>query len=178
VDSGVQARDEVGTHVGDRQLAGIRELPGDGAERDATLPEDGAARLQRALANEQDLYVVPKDQARGTSALSRFRRGAWGWVDEIAFRRDGKLRLAGWAATLDEGPADSVHIRIDDTAFETRVAQRRDDVAQVLGDPNLATSGWSFEHTTSRARVFVEVSARSARGDAALLYAGWLEAAD
>jgi SAM-dependent methyltransferase len=134
----------------------------------------GAMRLKRALANEQDLYVVPKDPARDLGGLVRFRRGAWGWVDEVAFDRGGRLRLAGWAATLDEGPAGSVEVRIDGEAFEVRVGEPREDVARVLGDARLESSGWSFERALARPRVFVEASARSTRGDSALLYAGWL----
>lgn len=133
-----------------------------------------AVRLPRALANEQDLYVVPKDDGCDLSALARFRRGAWGWVDEIAFAPGGTLRLAGWAATLDEGPAESVDLRVDGRTFDVPVGEAREDVARVLGDPRLAKSGWAFEQASAKPRVFVEASARSRHGDRALLYAGWL----
>ena len=132
-----------------------------------------AVRIRQGLANEQDLYVVPKDAGRDLGALDRFRRGAWGWVDAVAFDR-GVLRLAGWAASLDEGPAESVEIRVDGESSEARVDQTRVDVAQVLDDPRLATSGWSFEKPFARPRIFVEASARNRHGDRALLYAGWL----
>ncbi len=137
-------------------------------------PAAGAVRLRQALANEQDLYVVPKDPARDLSALGRFRRGAWGWVDEIAFVPRGTLRLEGWAATLDEGPALAVEIRVDGRPFEVRVDLPRPDVARVLADPRLATSGWRFERAFGADRIFVEASARTRHGDRALLYAGWL----
>jgi len=135
-----------------------------------------AVRLRQGLANEQDLYVVPKDPGLDLGALARFRRGAWGWVDEIALDRGGLLRLAGWAATLDEGPAESVQVRVDGESFEVPVGQAREDVARVLGDARLEASGWSFERTLAHPRAFVEASARSTRGDSALLYAGWLAA--
>jgi len=137
-------------------------------------PWGGAVRLKRALANEQDLYVVPKDPGHDLGGLLRFRRGAWGWADEVAFDRAGSLRLAGWAATLDEGPAKCVELRVNGEPFEAAVDQPREDVARVLGDARLATSGWAFERSFAAPRVFVEASARSTRGDAALLYAGWL----
>lgn len=139
-------------------------------------PWGGAVRLERALANEQDLYVVPRDPGHDLGALLRFRRGAWGWADEVAVDRAGLLHLSGWAATLDEGPAESVEIRLDGEPFEVRVGEPREDVARVLGDARLGTSGWAFERTLAHPRVFVEASARSTRGDAALLYAGWLGA--
>ena len=133
-----------------------------------------AVRLRQALANEQDLYVVTKDPGRDLGALRDFRRGAWGWVDEVALDRGGSLRLAGWAATLDEGPAGSVEIRVNGEPFEARVDRPRGDVARVLGDPRLATSGWAFERSFASPRLFVEASARTRHGDRALLYAGWL----
>jgi 2-polyprenyl-3-methyl-5-hydroxy-6-metoxy-1,4-benzoquinol methylase len=133
-----------------------------------------AVRLRQGLANEQDLYVVTKGPGRDLAALDHFRRGAWGWVDRVAFEPMGTLRLEGWAATLDEGPAETVEVRVDGEAFEARVDGLREDVAQVLGDARLARSGWGFERTFAAPRVFVEASARSRHGDRALLYAGWL----
>lgn len=133
-----------------------------------------AVRLRQALANEQDLYVMPKDPGRDLSGLGQFRRGAWGWVDDIDFSPEGALLLAGWAATLDEGPAEMVEIRVGGESFEVPIGQPREDVAKVLGDPRLAPSGWTFEHVFAPQRIFVEVSARSRNGDRALLYAGWL----
>jgi hypothetical protein len=69
-----------------------------------------------------------------------------------------------------------VEIRLDGESFEARVGEPREDVARVLGDARLEASGWTFERTLARPRVFVEASARSTRGDSALLYAGWLGA--
>jgi 2-polyprenyl-3-methyl-5-hydroxy-6-metoxy-1,4-benzoquinol methylase len=135
-----------------------------------------AVRIRQGLANEQDLYVVPRSPGRDLVALDGFRRGAWGWVDRVAFDPTGTLRLAGWAATLDEGPAEAVEIRVNGEASVARVDQPREDVARVLGDARLAASGWAFERSFPAPRVFVEASAKSARGDSALLYAGWLAA--
>ncbi len=146
-----------------RALATVRAGPG-----------GEAVRLRRALANEQDVYVVPREPARDLSALHAFRRGAWGWVDEIDFAPRGTLRLEGWAATLDEGPAQAVEIRVDGRSFEARVDRPKEDVARVLAEPRLATSGWHFEQAFDADRVFVEASARTRHGDRALLYAGWL----
>ena len=46
-DAGVQSGEQVGAHLGDRQLPRLRQLLGDGVERDVALPEDRAPRLQR-----------------------------------------------------------------------------------------------------------------------------------
>jgi hypothetical protein len=69
-----------------------------------------------------------------------------------------------------------VEIRVNGEASVARVDQPREDVARVLGDARLAASGWAFERSFPAPRVFVEASAKSARGDSALLYAGWLAA--
>jgi SAM-dependent methyltransferase len=50
--------------------------------RDALHRAGGArpcVRLPKALAQEQDLYIVANDPARDLSGLHGFRRGPWGW---------------------------------------------------------------------------------------------------
>lgn len=135
-------------------------------------------RLPRALANEQDIYVV----AAGATAaildrLKSFRRGAWGWVDGMSWTTDHALLMNGWAASLDDGPLDTVQISIDGQVHHVPTGQLREDVGRVLCDVRLNSSGWSARlplPDPGSARCFVEVSACSVRGERSLLYAGYL----
>ncbi len=132
-------------------------------------------RLPRGLANEQDLYVVPAAPDAPLSALSSFRRGPWGWVDELEVI-NGQLRMHGWAASLDDGPLDGVTISINGTPYRCPTGEHRPDVAQVLGDQRLELSGWRFAQNlpieTVGTEVFIEVSGVSRNNEAALIYAG------
>ncbi len=129
-------------------------------------------RIPRALANEQDIYVLPRSADSDLSRLNHFRKGPWGWVDEISFSRDGRIYLRGWAGSLDDGVIDSVVVRIDDRVSSCRTGLAREDVARVLGDVRLATSGWEFSETTMQAEVYVEVTVQTTHGESALLYTG------
>lgn len=134
--------------------------------------EPGYFRLKRGLANEQDIYVVPAEAGRDLSALEKFHRGTWGWVDECRIAEDGALAMHGWAASLDGGTLDSVAISVDGETFACPTGRIREDVAAVLGDARFATSGWAFSHQLAGASAFVEVSARTDAAGQALLYAG------
>ena len=131
-------------------------------------------RVRRALANEQDLYVVPHARSRDLSALDGFRKGAWGWVDECRVSGSGELYLRGWAASVDDGPLDSIEILVDGALHRCPTGLPREDVRTVLNDPRLGTTGWEFRHDLGPgpANAFVEVTARSRVGEMALLYAG------
>ena len=135
----------------------------------------GCVRLPRALAHEQDLYVVAAP-GRDLSALAGFRHGAWGWVDERRMDADGALFLRGWAASLDDGALDAVEIRVDDVVHRCSTGQLREDVGRFFDDPRLDRSGWTFRLSVAAgpgdARVVV--SAATSRGERALLYAGTL----
>jgi SAM-dependent methyltransferase len=131
-------------------------------------------RVRRGLANEQDLYVVPRARSCDLSGLEGFRKGAWGWVDECRVSESGELYLRGWAASVDDGPLASIEIVIDGTLHRCPTGLPRDDVRAVLNDARLGTTGWEFRHALGSGppRAFVEVTARSAVGEMALLYAG------
>lgn len=132
-------------------------------------------RIPRGLANEQDLYVVSRTGVRDLSALGAFRYGAWGWVDERRASAAEGLYLRGWAASLDDGPVEFVDISVDGRDYRCPTGGRRDDVAQVLADPRLATAGWTFTcplPASGEDAIWVEVRAESSRGEVALLYAG------
>lgn len=143
----------------------VRAAAGDGRD---------CVRLPRALANEQDLYVVAGDARRDLAPLRAFRRGPWGWVDVRRLSRDGTLQLQGWAASLDDGAVDIVDIDVDGQLHACRTSIERPDVVAAFGDDRLLQSGWAFQCELARdARdARIAVSARSTRGEAALLYAG------
>ena len=131
-------------------------------------------RVKRGLANEQDLYVVARARSRDLAGLEAFRKGAWGWVDECRVSERGELYLRGWAASVDDGPLDSIEIRVDGMLHRCPTGLPRDDVRAVLNDARLGTTGWEFRHALGAGppSAFVEVSARSDVGEMALLYAG------
>lgn len=136
-------------------------------------------RLPRALANEQDLYVVASRPGRDLAPLATLRRGPWGWVDIRRLGMDGRLDLQGWAASLDDGEVAAVRIGIDGQWTTLRPSIARPDVAAAFADPRMASAGWRFELTlpTATAAIEVEVEALSARDERALLFAGTLTAA-
>ncbi|MFT3817633.1 MAG: methyltransferase domain-containing protein [Rubrivivax sp.] len=132
-------------------------------------------RVPKGLAHEQDLYVVPANAQRDLGVLAGFRRGPWGWADERRIDAQGRLVLRGWAASIDDGALGSVSIRIDDEDFDCPTGQQRLDVRDAFGDARLAHAGWSFERElpAGRRQPWVQVTAGTARGECALLYAGW-----
>lgn len=134
-------------------------------------------RLPRALANEQDLYVVAGDPRRDLAPMYSFRRGPWGWVDVRILASDGTLELQGWAASLDDGPVEEVEIDIDGVRHACRTSIERPDVAAAFGDDRLARSGWSLRCPPGSGvrSARVSVVAPTARGERALLYAGEIE---
>ncbi len=131
-------------------------------------------RLPRALANEQDLYVVAASAERDLSPLAGFRRGPWGWVDRCSLSRSGGLRLQGWAASLDDGAIGHVEIDVDGRIHRCTTGIERPDVAAAFGDARLGDAGWElFTQLDAGARpVPVAVSAQTPQGEHALLYVG------
>jgi len=148
------------------------------ALRRATRDERAYVRLPRALANEQDLYVVAGEPQRDLAMFRTFRRGPWGWVDVRKLSGDGTLELQGWAASLDDGAVGTIEIDVDGTLHACRASVERPDVAAAFGDSRLAQSGWTFRCELARGvrAARVAVSARSTRGEGALLYAGSIRA--
>lgn len=136
-------------------------------------------RLPRALAHEQDIYVVASRPDTDLSILSNFRRGAWGWADERYVSESGELYLRGWAASVDDGRLDFVDIRIDDEHFRipTGTGISREDVGLFFNDSRMNTSGWEFRHqlTPGDSPVKVVASASTSKFEKALLFAGQFE---
>ena len=131
-------------------------------------------RLRKALAQEQDLYIVAQDPHHDLSGLTAFRRGPWGWLDRASLSGSGQLRLQGWAASLDDGVVDGVEIDIEGRQHECATGIARADVSAAFADARLEHAGWDFHcklGTDVRA-ARIAVSARTARGEKALLYVG------
>lgn len=128
-------------------------------------------RLPRGLANEQDLYVVPRDPARDLAVLDGFRRGAWGCVDAV--RTSARyLEMVGWAASLDDGPLDAVTVRVGEREYRCPITVPREDVPAALGEPGLKPTGWEFFAPLEADESFVVATATSRQGEQVMLYAG------
>lgn len=140
------------------------------AAGDARVP----FRIPKALAHEQDLYVVAADATRELSALGGFRRGPWGWVDERRVE-GGTLVLDGWAASIDDGALPWVTVRVDGRELRCATGVRRRDVRDVFADERLQDAGFTLRLALpgGAGKPWVEVLAHSERGECALLYAGW-----
>jgi len=150
------------------------------AVRMATGDDRIPHRLPKALAHEQDLYIVAKDPQRDLSPLTAFRRGPWGWLDRRHLSRSGELRLQGWAASLDDGDVEGVEIEVDGRAYRCSTGIARPDVGAAFADDRLAHAGWQLEcNTTAGASaVQIAVGARTARGETALLHVGTVRCAE
>ncbi len=132
-------------------------------------------RIRRGLANEQDIYIVSNARERKLDAVAQFRKGAWGWVDECRVSPEGEVYLHGWAASLDDGAIDGVEVLVDGEIHRCPTGLESEDVRLALTDDRLGCCDWEFRHTLNGALApLVEVRARSARGEAALLYLGRL----
>jgi SAM-dependent methyltransferase len=131
-------------------------------------------RLKRGLANEQDLYVVPKHAGSSLDRVRDFRIGPWGCVDLVRVNDGASVYVCGWAASLDDGIVDAVEVTVDGSSHTCRTGVSREDVRQVLGDARYANCGWetTIPLAGGAESAFIEVTALSAAGERALLYAG------
>lgn len=130
-------------------------------------------RLPRLLAHEQDVYVVAKGE-RDLTVLDGFRYGTRGWLDELHIDDEaGTLRLVGWAGSLDAVPFDCVEICLGDQMHRHGVGEPQPKVAEVLGQPGLADSGFSCTlELPNSPSPWLSLSAVAADGERALIYCG------
>ncbi len=131
-------------------------------------------RLPRALANEQDLYLVARDTGRKLPAQHTFTKGPWGWVDLLEIAGSGDLNIQGWAASMDGCGLECVEIRINGDSHLIQPGIARKDVADAFKNRQLLNSGWAFRTRLDETvkDPYVEISAQSVQGNLALLYAG------
>lgn len=137
-------------------------------------PGHGYSRLPRALANEQDLYLVARNPDVALPGPDTIGKGLWGWVDRIELNDQGDLWLAGWAANMDGPEPAQVEVRIAGETHLVATSIERDDVASAFADDTLMTSGWRFACRLPPTDIdhYLEVSAFKRSGELALLYAG------
>lgn len=127
-----------------------------------------AMRVQyapRALANEQDLYLVSRRDAELT-----LEKGPWGWLDVRRRDADGWLDLQGWAADLDTARPAQVEVRIDGQTLDVAPSIERPDVAAAFGDAALDTSGWRLRRSIESNHV--EIFSLAASGARNIVYVG------
>lgn len=136
-------------------------------------------RLPRLLAHEQDVYVVTGPEGPDLSPLADFRRGARGWLDELEVdRAAGTVWLKGWAGSLDEVGLAHIEISLGDRIVHQSANEPTPRVAEVLGRPELAESGFSISlPLPQEGKPWLALSAVAEDGERALIYAGRLEAA-
>lgn len=146
--------------------------------------ENAYLRIPRGLADQQDLYVVP----RGQTSLERFsayRQGPWGWV-ELALANGAsqdaptaQVCLTGWAKSLDRVPGqdpsvDSVYAEVDGVRYQARLGIARPDIAAMWGG-DFVHYGWELRFPGVRAKSsFVTVYAQLSTGERGLIYMGIL----
>lgn len=138
----------------------------------------GAFRIVRALANEQDLYLVARNPEVRLDPLQGFRRGPWGWLDLKWLRPASGISLQGWAGPMDGGGSASIDVRVDGEPMAVACGILRNDVAAAFDDPHLLHSGWSVDAKpggVDSGSAWIEVMA-SDGGRTALVYAGQLVA--
>lgn len=163
----------------DPSIYGTTFVKGDYVERALEHAFGGPCRvrrLPRLLAHEQDVYVATRSPRPDLDALDHFRRGTRGWLDERHFDAGrATLWLKGWAGSLDEVAFGHVEVRVGDTVHRLPGGEPTPRVAEVLGHPGLADSGFSVE-LPAPPGAYLSLSAVAADGERALIHAGRLPA--
>ncbi len=140
---------------------------------DTLGPGHGYLRLPRALAYEQDLYLVARNPDHDWRKLATFSRGPWGWVDRMQWQ-DGKLLVQGWAF-VDTGFPVEVELRSGEKTHRVECSVARPDVAAVLGMPAIH-SGWEARIPAEES--WLEVLVHGEQQSVGLLYFGPIPAND
>jgi len=137
-------------------------------------------RVPRGLADQQDLYVVPKRHA-SMDRFAAYRQGAWGWVEYAianGVSSDAPTVLAylsGWAKSLDhDASVEAVWAEVDGTRYEGRLGIPRPDLAKAWAS-DFENYGWELRFPIARAsESFVSVFAQLSNGERGLIYFGAL----
>jgi SAM-dependent methyltransferase len=146
----------------------------------AGSPEASLHRIERALCNFQDLYLVAAEPGLDFRSLS-FQWEPQLFLDRARLNEMGRqLELRGWAAA-HSGSIRAVEVLLDDEPLTTiSKFDPRPDVAAFLGDERSLHSGWSCScsipagasHSTAVLRLLVV----DGRGVSWPLWAGSIEA--
>jgi 2-polyprenyl-3-methyl-5-hydroxy-6-metoxy-1,4-benzoquinol methylase len=133
-------------------------------------------RIPKGLANEQDLYVVARQDQHTLALLKDIRYGVWGFVDKV-FAESDQLYLYGWAASIDDGLIAHIEIKLNGHIHICSTTLQRADVVAVLQDPRFLHSGWEISLPLAYApnTNFVAVTVVSLRGERSLIYLGFIE---
>lgn len=135
------------------------------------------ARVQKALANEQDLYFVTRNPGINLDTLvAGWRHGVWGWVDVRTRNAIGHLHVEGWAGSKEsDEPVTHIEISINGQAHTLIPNISRPDVAAFLGIDASQDFGWRLELDLplSERSCRLEVCAATAR-QKRLLYYGYV----
>lgn len=138
-------------------------------------PSAWSARLPRAIANFQDLYLVASGPP--PTEPPRLEPGPHGRLDRCSQSVDGTLRLTGWVAPPAGGEIAEVRVRLGgELLASATVLTPRPDV--VAGHPGLPLdSGWAVECAIGEPAI-LEIEAVSTAGVASSLFLGTLPAAE
>jgi SAM-dependent methyltransferase len=144
-------------------------------------PDGGYLRVPRGLADQQDLYVVPKRQ-QSLERFDAYRQGAWGWVERaIAYgvTQDAPTVLAdvsGWAKSLDrDSSVKAVYAEVGGVRYQATLGIRRPDLAKAWAT-DFENYGWELRFPIPRATTsFVSVMAQLDSGECGLIYFGVLD---
>ena len=133
-------------------------------------------RLSRALAQEQDLYAVSSDMGRLSGLDTTFRRGSWGWLDQLDIIGD-RIKLRGWAADMDAGTGTGVNVSYAGRQWPVTADVPRPDVALAFQDDRMDKTGWGLDLPLDKSpeNGFIEISAGTANNKA-LIFAGPVKA--
>jgi SAM-dependent methyltransferase len=138
-------------------------------------------RIPRGLADQQDLYIVPKHQ-QSLERFSGYRQGAWGWVEcamAYGVTKDAPTVLAyvsGWAKSLDrDAVVTAVYAEVDGVRYQAALGIRRPDLANAWGG-EFENYGWELRFPIAKASTsFVSVMAQLDNGESGLIYFGTLD---
>ena len=148
---------------------------------DLAHPEGGYLRVPRGLADQQDLYVLPKRQ-QSLERFAGYRQGVWGWVERaIAYgvTQDASTALAdvsGWAKSLDgDSSVKAVYAEVGGVRYQAALGIRRPDLAKAWSS-DFENYGWELRFPIPRATTsFVRVLAQLDNDECGLIYFGALD---
>ncbi len=102
-------------------------------------------RLPRGLCGYQDIYIVAKKEGAGFASLD-YEPGIEGYIDVVECGAESGLSCNGWAASIDrDRPVQRIDLLVGgEIAGTAELGLPRPDVASILGDERLASSGWTL----------------------------------